>query len=109
MTPCESLEKVLTEAEIEQLVDDYTKLDLDESDRAILDFVYKLTRHAYKATSEDLEKFRNLGFSEQTISQVVFITAWFNHVNIVADAFGVGRDVPMAQEFVQANEKQTEN
>ncbi len=70
---------------------DYTQANLDPADRAMLDFVVKLTRAAYKVTPEDLAGLRAVGFDDTGILQVTLIAAWFNYINRVADALGVGR------------------
>jgi uncharacterized peroxidase-related enzyme len=70
---------------------DYTQANLDPADRAMLDFVVKLTRAAYKVTTEDLAQLRAVGFDDTGILQVTLIAAWFNYINRVADALGVGR------------------
>lgn len=58
----------------------------------MLDFAAKLTRHAYKITPADLDKLRNHGFDDRAILQITMIASWFNYINRVADALGVGRE-----------------
>ena len=74
---------------------DYRTADLSAADRAMLDFAVKLTQHAYRHTPEDLEVLRGHGFDDRAILQVTMIAAWFNYVNRVADALGVGRPGPV--------------
>jgi len=57
----------------------------------MLDFAAKLTRHAYKATRADLDGLRSHGFDDRAILQITLIASWFNYINRVADALGVGR------------------
>lgn len=57
----------------------------------MLDFVVRLTTAAYKLTPEDLAKLRAVGFDDVAILQITLIAAWFNYINRVADALGVGR------------------
>lgn len=57
----------------------------------MLDYVVTLTRHAHKLTQEDLGKLRAVGFDDTGILQITLIAAWFNYINRVADALGVGR------------------
>lgn len=70
---------------------DYTTAPLGEADRRMLDYVVKLTRHAHKVTPADLGRLREAGFDDVGILQVTLIAAWFNYINRVADALGVGR------------------
>ena len=74
-----------------QLERDYTKADLDPADRAMLDFAVKLTRTPYKHTREDVEKLRAVGFDDTVVLQITMIASFFNYINRVADALGVGK------------------
>jgi len=40
----------------------------------------------------DHENLRAAGFEDQAILQITLIASWFNYINRVADALGVGRD-----------------
>ena len=73
---------------------DYTKADLSNADRAMLDFAIKLTRAAYRMTPADLVQLRTNGFDDRAILQITLIAAWFNYINRVADALGVGKPAP---------------
>ena len=48
-----------------------------------------ITKAAYRSTTEDVQKLRDAGWSEEQISEAVYITAMFAFFNRVADAFGV--------------------
>ncbi len=74
-----------------QLERDYTKADLAPVDRAMLDFAVKLTRTPYKHTREDVEELRAVGFDDTGVLQITMIAAFFNYINRVADALGVGK------------------
>ena len=58
----------------------------------MLDYVSKLTRDATKITPADHERMRAEGFDDQAILQITLIASWFNYINRVADALGVGKD-----------------
>ena len=58
----------------------------------MLDFAVRLTTAAYKLTPEDIARLRSVGFEDVGILQITLIAAWFNYINRVADALGVGRD-----------------
>lgn len=57
----------------------------------MLDFAVKLTKSAYKCTPDDLDRLRRAGFDDTAILQITLIAAWFNYINRVADALGVGK------------------
>lgn len=58
----------------------------------MLDYVVQLTKDATKITARDHEWLRAAGFDDQAILQITLIAAWFNYINRVADALGVGRE-----------------
>lgn len=70
---------------------DYTQANLSTADRAMLDFVVKLTVSPYKHTPDDLNRLRAVGFDDTAILQITLIAAFFNYINRVADALGVGK------------------
>jgi uncharacterized peroxidase-related enzyme len=70
---------------------DYRQADLSLQDRTMLDFAVKLTREPWKMMAEDLDGLRNVGFDDRAILQITLIASWFNYINRVADALGVGR------------------
>jgi alkylhydroperoxidase family enzyme len=57
----------------------------------MLDFVATLTRDATRITPEHHARLRAVGFDDRGILQITLIAAWFNYINRVADALGVGR------------------
>jgi alkylhydroperoxidase family enzyme len=68
------------------------KLDeagLSEAERALLEYVTKVTEAAYRTTAEDVEVLRDHGWTESQIAEAVYITAMFAFFNRVADAFGI--------------------
>ena len=74
------------------LQEDYTRAPISEQDRVMLDYVVKLTRDATKVSPEDHDRLRAVGFDDKGILQITLIASWFNYINRVADALGVGRD-----------------
>lgn len=70
---------------------DYTTANVNPQDRAMLDFVVKMTKHAYKMTEGDVQRLRDVGFDDRGILQIVMIAGWFNYANRVADALGLGK------------------
>jgi uncharacterized peroxidase-related enzyme len=82
----------LDEKLVEQLKQDYTKAELSAQDRALAHFVVKLTRDATQISPRDHEQLRGAGFDDRGILQITLIASWFNYINRVADALGVGRE-----------------
>jgi uncharacterized peroxidase-related enzyme len=77
---------------VRALQSDYTTARITPQDRAMLDFVVKLTRDATTITKLDHENLRTAGFDDKGILQITLIASCFNYINRVADALGVGRD-----------------
>ena len=77
---------------VEALQTDYRSAPISEQDRTMLDYVVKLTKDATKVSPGDHAKLRAVGFDDRGILQITLIASWFNYINRVADALGVGRD-----------------
>jgi uncharacterized peroxidase-related enzyme len=77
---------------VEALERDYTTAPITKQERAMLDYAVKITRDATKVWKDDHDKLRGVGFDDQAILQITLIAAWFNYINRVADALGVGRE-----------------
>jgi uncharacterized peroxidase-related enzyme len=77
---------------VEALKKDYTTAPISPPDRVMLDYVVKLTKDATKVWKDDIEGLRTAGFNDQGILQITLIASWFNYINRVADALGVGRE-----------------
>lgn len=77
---------------VNALREDYTTAPITEAERVMLDYVVQLTKDATRITPEYHERLRAAGFDDQAILQITLIASWFNYINRVADALGVGRD-----------------
>jgi alkylhydroperoxidase family enzyme len=65
---------------------------VSDQDRTMLEYVVKLTKDATKVAPADHAKLRTAGFDDRGILQITLIASWFNYINRVADALGVGRE-----------------
>ena len=74
------------------LEEDYKNAPITEQDRVMLDYVVQVTKDATRISSADHERLRAAGFDDQGILQITLIASWFNYINRVADALGVGRE-----------------
>lgn len=63
--------------------------ELTKAERALLEYVAKVTEAAYRTTPEDVQALREHGWTEPQIAEAVYITAMFAFFNRVADAFGI--------------------
>ncbi len=77
---------------VEALERDYRTAPITPQERVMLDYVVKLTKDATKVWKDDIEGLRAVGFDDRGILQITLIASWFNYINRVADALGVGRE-----------------
>jgi uncharacterized peroxidase-related enzyme len=82
----------LDEAFVEALKTDYRTAPLSAQDRVMLEFVEQITRDATRITPAFHDRLRAAGFDDRGILQITLIASWFNYINRVADALGVGRE-----------------
>ncbi len=71
---------------------DYKTAPITEAERVMCDFVVQLTKDAVKISPKYHERLREVGFDDTAILQITLIASWFNYINRVADALGIGRD-----------------
>ena len=81
----------LDEALVQAIQEDYRSAPLSDPDKTMLEYVEKVTRDATRVGREDHHRLRAAGFDDQGILQITLIASWFNYINRVADALGVGR------------------
>ena len=82
----------MDDALVKALQEDYTRALLTDQERAMLDYVVQVTKDATRISPSDHERLRAVGFDDTAILQITLIASWFNYINRVADALGVGRD-----------------
>jgi alkylhydroperoxidase family enzyme len=77
---------------VRALKEDYENAPLAAQDRRMLDYVIQLTKDATRISPDDHAGLREVGFDDRAILQITLIASWFNYINRVADALGVGRE-----------------
>ena len=77
---------------VAQLRADYRTAPISPAERAMLDYAVQLTEDATRISRDDVDGLRAHGFDDRGILQIALIASWFNYINRVADALGVGRD-----------------
>jgi uncharacterized peroxidase-related enzyme len=77
---------------VQALRKDFRTAAISEQDRVMLEYVETLTKNATRIGKDDHDRLRAAGFDDRGILQITLIAAWFNYINRVADALGVGRD-----------------
>ena len=82
----------LDEELVKALQEDYRTALISEQDKVMLDYVSQLTFDATRLSAHDHDRLRAVGFDDRAILQITLIASWFNYINRVADALGVGRE-----------------
>ena len=77
---------------VDALEKDYTTAPITPQERVMVDYVVKLTKDATRVWKDDIERLRAAGFDDRGILQITLIASWFNYINRVEDALGVGRE-----------------
>jgi uncharacterized peroxidase-related enzyme len=88
----EFLRKVtLDDTLVDALRTDWRTAPITDAERVMIEYVVQLTDDATGITPAHHERLRGAGFDDRGILQITLIASWFNYINRVADALGVGR------------------
>lgn len=74
---------------IAALARDHTTARVTEADRAMLDYVARLTRIPGDITEADVEALKSHGFDDRAIHDICAVTGYYAFVNRIADGLGV--------------------
>jgi uncharacterized peroxidase-related enzyme len=77
---------------VQAIKQDHRTAPVSEAEHVMLDYIDRMTRDATELGRDDLARLRQAGFDDTAILQITLIGSWFNYINRVADALGVGRD-----------------
>ena len=91
----EFLRRVTLDDELVRAVrQDYRTAPITERERVMLDYAVQLTKDATRIAPAHHQQLRAVGLDDRAILQLTLVASWFNYINRVADALGVGRDPP---------------
>ena len=76
---------------------DYRRAVLSPAERAMLDFVVKLTHSPSRMTRDDVAALRSHGFGDEAIHDIVQIAAVFNYYDRLADGLGIDPEPEWAE------------
>jgi uncharacterized peroxidase-related enzyme len=74
--------------EPEELAIDHENADLNEKDKALLDYAKKLTLKPMKVGPDDVDRLRGIGFTDEQILEAVLMVGLAKWANVIA--FGLG-------------------
>jgi uncharacterized peroxidase-related enzyme len=84
--------KFFSPDQVAAIVTDYRRAGLAEADVAILDFAVTLTDHAYRMTSKDVDRLREVGLGDEEIVEAAAAAAQRNFASRLYDALGAEPD-----------------
>ena len=88
----EFLRKVtLDDTLVAALREDWRTAPISDAERVMIEYVVQLTEDSTCITPAHHDRLRTVGFDDRGILQITLIASWFNYINRVADALGVGR------------------
>ena len=79
------------EALVAAIERDFRTAPIEDRDKVMLEYAEQITRDATGVTDEHHARLRAAGFDDRGILQITLIASWFNYINRVADALGVGK------------------
>jgi uncharacterized peroxidase-related enzyme len=79
------------DALVEAIRTDWRTAAISPREKAMLEYAELITRDATKVSPATLDGLRAHGFDDVAILQTAVIASWFNYINRMADALGVGR------------------
>lgn len=85
------LQRMATEEPVIQALErgDLAAAPLSPELHALLAVAGTVAQHAYRTTDEEVQRLRDLGWTDPQIAEAIYITALFAFYNRVADAFGL--------------------
>jgi uncharacterized peroxidase-related enzyme len=69
---------------------DYRAADLEPRVRCLCDFAVKVTREPSGITVADVDVLRAEGWSDAAVHDALQVISYFNYINRIADAVGIG-------------------
>ena len=80
---------------VNAVLDDHRTAPIADKDRALFDFLEKMNRASTSITMNDLDRLRDLGWTDEAMYDAITVCALFNFFNKWIDATGV-QDMPPA-------------
>lgn len=74
---------------VEQLIADFRQAEISKADRAMLEYVAKLTKKPWTMKKKDVVNLRENGFSDEAILDINQVAGYYAFVNRLADGLGV--------------------
>ncbi|PHQ65511.1 MAG: alkylhydroperoxidase [Sulfurimonas sp.] len=82
----------LTEKRIEEVLQGVDAIDTSDEEKALLNFCIRASKKDnYKVLKEEIDKLKDMGYSDAQIIEAVAITGYFNYINTLSNVFALGQ------------------
>ncbi len=82
----------MSEEQVEETLRGVDEINVDEKERELLKLAIKAAqKDNYKTTQEDIDRVKDMGWSELEILEAVRVSAYFNYINTLSNVFGLGK------------------
>ena len=82
----------MREEQVEETLQGIDAINTDDKEKAMLRLALQAaSKENYKTTQADIDKLKDLGWSELEILEGVRIAAYFNYINTLSNVFGLGQ------------------
>jgi uncharacterized peroxidase-related enzyme len=82
----------MREDQVQETLQGIDAIKTDEKEKALLRLALKAaSKENYKTTQEDIDKLKEMGWSELEILEAVRVAAYFNYINTLSNVFGLGQ------------------
>ena len=90
---------------MEQCAHDYRTAALPAAVRALCDYAVKLTHTPTAVGAGDVEELRRHGWEDEAIHDAIQVIAYFNYINRIAEAVGIGPEPEWVQQAERGQEE----
>jgi uncharacterized peroxidase-related enzyme len=73
---------------VEQLQTNHAYANVEPKERAMLDFVVKLTEQSHRCTEQDVDALREAGWTDEDVMDIAEVAGMFNFTNRLASGLG---------------------
>lgn len=81
----------MSESQIEEISSGIDSLSCGDEEKALLHFCIRASKKDnYKILKEDIDRIKELGYSEKEIFEAVSVVGYFNYINTLSNTFGLG-------------------
>ena len=82
----------MSEEEVMDTLNGVEAIKTDDKEKILLNLTLKAaSKDNYKTTKEDIDKVKEVGWSEHEILEAVRIAGYFNYINTLSNVFGLGK------------------